>query len=148
MPSQEDYLDELLKNLEKGEQQTDIVGADEGTAEMPVETSDMAGISDILGELPESADFSKETVESVEIPESIDDLLGLMGAENGVGDISAGETGMTEFPEEIGQNADLSDGLGQNTDVFEDSSQNTDVLEDLGQNADLCEGLDQNTDLF
>ena len=148
MPSQEDYLDELLKNLEKGEQQTDIAGADEGTAEMPVETSDMAGISDILGELPESADFSKETVESVEIPESIDDLLGLMGAENGVGDISAGETGMTEFPEEIGQNADLSDGLGQNTDVFEDSSQNTDVLEDLGQNADLSEGLDQNTDVF
>ena len=148
MPSQEDYLDELLKNLEKGEQQTDIAGADEGTAEMPVETSDMAGISDILGELPESADFSKETVESVEIPESIDDLLGLMGAENGVGDISAGETGMTEFPEEIGQNADLSEGLGQNTDVFEDLSQNTDVLEDLGQNTDLFEGLGQNTDVL
>ena len=148
MPSQEDYLDELLKNLEKGEQQTDIAGADEGTAEMPAETSDMAGISDILGELPESADFSKETVESVEIPESIDDLLGLMGAENGVGDISAGETGMTEFPEEIGQNADLSEGLGQNTDLFEDLSQNTDVLEDLGQNTDLFEGLGQNTDVL
>lgn len=148
MPSQEDYLDELLKNLEKGEQQTDIAGADEGTAEMPAETSDMAGISDILGELPESADFSKETVESVEIPESIDDLLGLMGAENGVGDISAGETGMTEFPEEIGQNTDLSEGLGQNTDLFEDLSQNTDVLEDLGQNTDLFEGLGQNTDVF
>lgn len=112
MPSQEDYLDELLKNLEKeGQQQTDIAGADEGTVEIPVETPESEDISDILQELPESADFPQETAGTAELPESIDDILGLMDTENEFEDISAEDAGLTELLGENGQSEEEISGV-------------------------------------